>query len=55
MGWLDKILGREKSGAETGGMGQRPQEQPPGGQAPSTPSQEPREPETPAEGEPDRM
>ena len=54
MGWLDKLLGREKRSApETGGMGPGPQEQA-GGQPPPMP-QEPREPEAPAEGEQDRM
>jgi hypothetical protein len=55
MGWLDKLLGREKRGApETGGMAERPQEQAGGGQPPPVP-QEPREPEAPAEGEQERM
>jgi hypothetical protein len=54
MGWLDKILGREKSGTETGGMGQRPQEQA-GTQTPPSPPQEPRESEAPPESEQERM
>jgi hypothetical protein len=55
MGWLDKLLGREKRGSgETGGMGQRPEEQ--AGSSPPPPMpQEPREPEAPAEGEQERM
>lgn len=56
MGWLDKLLGREKrGGSEMGGMGERPQEPAGAGQqAPPMPP-EPREPEAPAEGEQDRM
>jgi hypothetical protein len=54
MGWLDKLLGREKRGpAEAGGMTERPQEQAGGGQPPPMP-QEPPEPQAPAEGEQDR-
>jgi hypothetical protein len=57
MGWLDKILGREKHGgeAETAGMGQ-PSTQPGGaGAPPPAAPPEPREPDVPEAGEPDRM
>jgi hypothetical protein len=56
MGWLDKILGRDKSGgeAETAGMGQ-PSAQPTGDDAPASTPAEPREPEAPEAGDQDRM
>jgi hypothetical protein len=57
MGWLDKILGREKSGSEAGAAStDQPSTQPGGAGAPPPPApSEPSEPEAPAADEPDRI
>jgi hypothetical protein len=57
MGWLDKILGREKSGSEAGaGSTGQPSSQPEEAGAPPPPApSEPSEPEAPAADEPDRI